>query len=155
MVKVLGKTILNSVGVEAGCRSGETPEEVTERRWWGYHGGIWRKNIPDQVPKGISSVFLFLGCCWLTSEKVYNAYKLQASLCAFPYISLNSQQMTSPSLCVTPMGIRCKSLWLCIYFQGPPGDILLPSKRLDLCYARHHTGMSACPHTTVKPESVY
>lgn len=146
--KCYGKNF--KVGMEAGGKSGETPEAVTGIRWRDYQEDVWRKNGPGEVPQGISSGVLFFHTLLLLVDQVI------ISPHTIPWVSLNSQQVTSSSLWASPRGVRCKHLLPCIYFQGPLGGIFLPCKRLALYYAKHSMGMSflLCARQ-LKPEDVY
>lgn len=66
--KCYGKNF--KVGMEAGGKSGETPEAVTGIRWRDYQEDVWRKNGPGEVPQGISSGILFLHTLLLLVDQV-------------------------------------------------------------------------------------
>ena len=144
---MLWEKSIDQVVVGAGCRSGETPRRWLERGEGGDRGDTTRvsggrtfqaKSLrvsPQSFPP--YSVPL----CWPWRRFTMHTTS-RPGFHTIPHISLNSQQMANCSLWTSPMGIRCKSLLSCVYFQGPLCAIFLPSKRLDLYYTKHHMDIS-------------
>lgn len=133
------------MGVGAGCWLKGSPEEVPGRRWRvTYPEGIWRKNGPSKVPKGISLDLLFLHTTFLLVE-------LREGLeCAQPLGQSSYYSMpclwTADTWTTLPFGRVPGAFGARAYCLGFTHRDLCAGfsclHRLDLCCAEHHPGRS-------------